>query len=343
MLAAVLHGANDLRLEHVPEPVLPVGGLLIETTAVGICGSDVRNWRQGSPRLMGPQIVGHEVAGCVVASDSVELPVGTPVGVCPGIPCLRCSYCARGLGNLCPDRLVIGYDLPGGMAERFAVPAAAIAAGCVVPLPASVPLEIAPLAETIHTILNGQDRAAIGPGDRVIILGLGPVGVLHAAVAGQRGAARVLAVDPIGGRVDAAAGILGLDRVIRAEAGWQDRARAQTDGQGWDVVVVATAASTAFATAMEVVGRAGRILAFAGIAGATSVVDLDLKRLHYEQISVIGAFGGTPRTYARAVAWLADTTLPVERLVTARRPLGEALEAYAGVERGDGLKTMLRP
>ena len=69
MLAAVLHGPNDLRVEHVPEPILPVGGLVIETAAVGICGSDVRNWRHGSPRLAGPQVVGHEVAGVVIASD----------------------------------------------------------------------------------------------------------------------------------------------------------------------------------------------------------------------------------------------------------------------------------
>lgn len=343
MLAAVLHGPNDLRVENVPEPVLPAGGLVIETAAVGICGSDVRNWRHGSHRLAEPQVVGHEVAGVVVASDSAEFPAGTPVGICPGMPCGRCTFCERGMGNMCSERLVLGYDLPGGMAERLAVPPAAIAAQCIVTIPAAIPLELAPLAETLHTILNGQDRAGIDRGDRVLIFGLGPVGVLHAAVATDRGAVRVLAVDPIGSRVDTAAELLGRDRVMRIEDGWQDRARKRSDGDGWDVVVVATAAPAAFITAMELVGRGGRVLAFAGTSGVGAPVELDLRRVHYEQISVIGAFGGTPQTYARAVEWLARATFPIERLVTARLPLAEALEGFARVERGDGLKTMLRP
>jgi L-iditol 2-dehydrogenase len=341
MLAAILYGPNDLRVEQAPEPRLPTGGLVVETAAVGICGSDVRNWRQGSPRLKGPQVLGHEVAGTVSASDSPVFPVGTPVGVCPGIPCLRCGFCRRGLANMCPNRQVLAYDLPGGMAERFAVPAAAIASGSVVAIPARIPLTLAPLAETLHTILNGQDRAAIGMHDSVLVLGLGPVGVLHAAVAAGRGASPILAVDPAAGRVEAAARILGPDHVMRLEEGWQQRATDRTGGEGWDVVIVANPAPAAIANAMELVAPVGRILAFAGVGGPTPIVGVDISRVHYRQVSIIGAFGGTPLYYERAVRWLAETSFPVAELVTARLPLSDAVEGFARVERGEGLKTML--
>ena len=118
MKAAVLHGPDDLRVESVPDPDLPPGGVVIRPVTVGVCGSDVRTWRHGSPRLRGPQVLGHETGGVVVESDVESLPVGTAVAVCPGAPCLECPFCAAGHHNLCGRRAVLGYDLPGGMAER---------------------------------------------------------------------------------------------------------------------------------------------------------------------------------------------------------------------------------
>lgn len=341
MLAVILHGPNDLRVERIHEPELPQGGLLIDMVAVGICGSDVRNWRHGSHRLHGPQVLGHEVAGVVRESDTEAFPVGTRVAVCPGIPCLACRFCARGLASLCPNRQVIAYDLPGGMAERLAIPAAAIRSRSIVSVPPSIELEIAPLAETLHTVLNGQDRAAIGPGDRVLVLGLGPVGVLHAAVAASRGARQVIAVDPLGERVAQAAAILGPGAVMRLEPGWEERAGEQADGEGWDVVIVANAAPAAVEMASRLAAPAGRILAFAGIAGPDPIVGLDMARLHYGQLSVIGSFGGTPATFAAAIDWMATTAQPIARIITSRLPLAAAADAFLRVERGEGLKTIL--
>lgn len=341
MLAVVLHGPNDLRVERIAEPTLPPGGLVIEPAAVGICGSDVRNWRHGSHRLHGPQVLGHEIAGIVRESDSEAFPVGTRVAVCPGIPCLACRFCARGLASLCPNRQVIAYDLPGGMAERLAIPAAAIRSDSVVAVPGGIDLAVAPLAETLHTILNGQDRAAVGAGDRVLVLGLGPVGVLHAAVAASRGARQVLAVDPVAERVELAGAILGRDAAMVLEPGWEERALERSDGESWDVVIVANAAPAAVALAPRLAAPAGRILAFAGVAGPDPVVGLDMARLHYGQLSVIGSFGGTPATFARAIDWLSSTSLPLAEIITSRLPLAAAPDAFLRVERGEGLKTIL--
>lgn len=192
MKAVVFHGPDDIRVEDVPEPVLPRGGLIVRPRTVGICGSDIRTWHTGNHRIRGTQILGHEMAGVVVDSDDERYPAGLAVAICPCFPCLECEYCQAGIQNFCPRRECLGYQHPGGMAEAVAVPAGSIRAGGVVPVPETVPLDLAPLAEPLHTVLNGQDRAHPHPSESVLVLGLGPIGILHAAVARSRGVVSVL-------------------------------------------------------------------------------------------------------------------------------------------------------
>lgn len=343
MRAVVLGGVNDLRIDERPTPQTPRGGLLVRMAYVGICGSDVRNWRHGSARLAGPQVPGHEVVGEVVATDAPDFPVGTRVGVCPGAPCLRCVRCASGQQNLCPNRIVLGYDFPGGMQEQFAVPAESIAAGSVVALPSTLELRSAVLAEPLHTVLNGQDLARIGPRDSVLVIGLGTIGTLHTAYAHSLGARVVLAVDIRPERVTQAAALLGSHLVdeLRPDEGPALRDRGGPDG--WSVVIIAAGAGPAVTLALDSVEPSGRVLAFAGLPPADAIVSIDVNRIHYRQLELLGAFGGTPATYARAVAWLAETPLALERIITDEYPLDRVEDAYRNVETGSGLKTVLRP
>ena len=342
MRAVVLHEPGVLKVESVPDAVLPPGGLLIEPSAVGICGSDVRTWRHGSPRLTGPQVLGHELAGTIMASDVPDLPPGAPVAVCPGAPCGTCRYCRAAHHNLCRRRRVLGYDIPGGMAEAVAIPADWIRAGCVVQLGPRVDVRHGAVAEPLHTVFNGQDQARVEAADSVLILGLGPIGVLHAATARSLGSMTVVGADPEPGRVSMARELVdGLD-AIRIEDGWEARARAATeDGEGFDVVIVATGVRPALASAMDLVAPNGRVLAFAGFPPGAAGFEVDMNRLHYGQLSLLGSFGGTPRTFRRAVEWLSTTGFPVASFTTTRFPLESAIEAFEAVERGDGLKTLL--
>lgn len=342
MRAVVLHGPGDLRVEDRPEPVLPAGGLVVRTAYAGVCGSDVRNRTHGSSRLHGPQIPGHEVVGVVTASDDPRHPVGMRVAVCPGAPCLVCAACRSGRANLCQDRVVLGYDFPGGMAEGFAVPPSSLRAGCVVRLPDTLPLRSAVLAEPLHTVINGQDLARIAPGDSVLVLGLGTIGTLHAAHAASVGAGTVLAVDPRPDRVAAAAAVLGADLVADLVPDAAAALRERGGTGGWPVVVVAAGTPDAIELAMATVARSGRILAFAGLPPADAMVALDVNRIHYEQLELIGAFGGTPATYARAVAWLAASDLDLAGLVTHEFDIDDAAAAYDNIAAGNGLKSVLR-
>lgn len=341
MKAVVLHGPDDLRVGEVPEPTLPMGGVLVRPAFAGICGSDVRTWRHGSPRIRGTQTMGHEFAGLVAASDAEVIEVGTPVAVCPGAPCGICRACAADRGNLCVDRSVMGYDLPGGMAELVAVPAEWIRTGGVVPLDPARSIEVGALVEPLHTVLNGQDQARIAAGDTVLVLGLGPIGVLHVANARSRGPSRVVGVDPDHARVAAARRVLGPHDIEPMDLGWQDRVTAQVDGGCFDVVIVAVGSREALASAIDLTAPGGRIVAFAGMAPGSHTFELDMNVLHYRQLSIAGAFGGTPDHFRRAAAWLGGSTFDVAAFTPLRFGLDDALLAFASVERGDGLKTLL--
>jgi L-iditol 2-dehydrogenase len=342
MLAVMFKEPGTIEVERLPEPQLEPCGLVVATSHVGVCGSDVRTWRHGNARLAGPQVLGHEVTGTVVESDVEALPAGTRVAVCPGVPCMVCDQCQRARHNMCTDRRVLAYDFPGGMAERFAVPADAVRAGCAVALPDGLSLRAAALAEPLHTVLNGQEQAEIGPRDSVLVLGLGPIGTLHAAVARSRGAAPLLGLDLNPARVEAAAAALG-DGVVELLDGDADRAALKARGgrRGWDVVVLANGAPQAVELALDVVAPCGRVVAFAGMPKDRAVVPIDLNRLHYQQIRLVGAFAGSPRTFRDAVAWLARTEIDLDRIVTDVLPLERATDAFARVEQGIGIKTVL--
>ncbi len=342
MKAVVLHGPDDLRVDDIPEPTLPPGGILLRTAAVGICGSDVRTWRQGSPRLSGPQVMGHEFAGTVVGSDVPAIPTGTAVAVCPGAPCMDCRACAEGRANLCRRRRVIGYDLPGGMAEMVAVPDDWIRTGGVVTLDPARPIEVGAIVEPLHTVLNGQDQARVGAGDAVLVLGLGPIGVLHVARARSVGASPVLGVDPDPVRVTAAGGVVGGQHLAVMDDGWVAAAREAVGGGGFDVVIVAAGSREAISTAIEMTEPGGRILAFAGFPSGASSFELDVNVLHYRQLSIVGAFGGTPGHFRRAAAWLEKNEFNIAAFTARRFPLLDAREAFASVARGEGLKTLLQ-
>lgn len=342
MKAVVLHGPGDLRVEEVPEPTLPMGGILVRPAYAGICGSDVRTWRHGSPRIRGPQVMGHEFAGFVAASDAEDIEAGKPVAICPGAPCGACRACHAGRANLCVDRSVLGYDLPGGMADLVAVPADWVRTGGVVPLDVVRPIEAGALVEPLHTVLNGQDQVSIAAGDRVLVLGLGPIGVLHVASARSRGAIPVVGVDPDHARVAAARRVLGPSDIEGSDPGWEDRIRSRLGGDGFDVVIVAVGSRQARASAVELVAPGGRVLAFAGMAPGSQTFELDMNALHYRQLTIAGAFGGTPASFRRAAAWLRDSSFDVAAFTPLRFDLDDAIAAFASVERGDGLKTLLR-
>src|SRR6266849_4388483 len=228
MLAALFYAPLDVRLEERPVPQPGPGEVLLQVAAATTCGTDLKTFRRGHPVLFQrtPAGFGHEVAGIVAASGSgvTQCKEGDAVVVANSAPCLACFYCRRGRFSLCEDLLLLN----GAYAEYLLVPARIVQQN-LYRLPASTSLLAAALSEPLACALHGVDKSEIQAGDTVAVLGAGPLGLLLAAVAHQRGA-RVI-ITGHGSERLALARHLGADVVLDVAGLLADEQRERIRGQ----------------------------------------------------------------------------------------------------------------
>jgi len=206
MKAAAYVEPGRLEVLEVEEPELEPGDVLLEVAACGVCGSDLESLRHGSNVTPG-QVMGHEIGGRLLDAGGVEgLSEGDVVAVRPLLACGECASCLRGSTQLCERSLQqgLGYGLPGGFAQRLRVPKAARGMNVFV-LPADLDPTLAALVEPLAVSLRGVKQAEVGPGDVVLVLGLGQIGLGALVLARLQGAEHVIGVDPSPLRRDAAA------------------------------------------------------------------------------------------------------------------------------------------
>ncbi|MCZ7597283.1 MAG: alcohol dehydrogenase catalytic domain-containing protein [Gammaproteobacteria bacterium] len=291
MLAGVFEGPGEFHVREVPEPVCPDGGALLAVDACAVCGTDVRIARFGHAKVAPPQVLGHEVVGRVV--DGVGLPRGSRAIVAPAIGCGHCRWCVAGRPNRCPELRTIGYWYPGAFAPLLAVPPEAIAQGSLIAVPDELPDTVACLTEPLACCLNGQELAGVGEGDRVVIVGAGPIGCLHARLAGARGAAQVVIVEARADRRETATA-LGLGEVLDPAADDVRDAVIERTGGGADVVLLAAPVPALQAEALDWLATGGRLSWFAGLPPDSSAVRLVTNPVHYRELTIVGAHGSTP-------------------------------------------------
>jgi L-iditol 2-dehydrogenase len=338
--AQVFYGPGDLRFEDLPIPEPGLGEVVLRIEAALTCGTDVKTLRRGHPVMIPrvPTIFGHEFAGTVTA-------VGAGVGgVRPGdravaansAPCGACAACRRGQANLCDDLLFVN----GAFAEYIALPPRLVTRNLVT-VPQGTDAARAAFAEPVACCLHAIDAAAFGAGDTVAVLGHGPLGLLLGLLA-RAGGARVVLAGKAGPRFDRAAG-LGFTACVDV-ARVPDPVSAVRDAAGGDVrcVIEATGRPEAWTQAMAVAGKGGTVVFFGGCAPGTTV-PLDTRRVHYEELRLLGVFHHTPGLIRRAVALLADGTLDPTALVTHEMGLGDVPRALDLMSRGEALKVLIRP
>lgn len=343
MKAARISAPERIELVDVPDPVAPADGVLLAVRACGICGSDLRRWREG-PDPRGDVIAGHELSGVVAAvgADVRGIAVGDLLAVAPDVHCGRCWYCQRGLFNLCDEQRLIGispgYD--GGLAELAVLRGEMLERGVVHPVPAGLAASAAALAEPLSSVLASHEEAGTHLGDTVVVMGAGPIGCLHIAVAHLRGA-RVILSEPSEARRRMAQPFA-PERVLDPLS--QDvvaEVRAATDGRGADIAICANPVAATHAQAVELVRKRGTVVLFGGLPKASPLTSLDANRLHYGEIRVVGAFSYHPTFHALALDVLARGLIDSGRVITHAFPLGEIDRAFRSVADGEALKVMV--
>lgn len=344
MKAAYLTGPEMFKVRDVPSPPLPEDGLLLEVKACGICGSDLRRWKEGPPAGSGGVVPGHEAAGVVIAAGKAcgGFSEGDQVAIAPDIRCGGCYYCKRQLYNLCDNIRFVGITpgYPGGFAQVMALTAEVLNNGIVNRMPAGLSYETAALSEPCCSVLATHEKAGTKGGDTVVIIGAGPVGCMHVAIAKQRGAIAIVC-EPAELRRRMAIDF-GPDLVIDPSAIDPSAAvREATGGVGADIVICANPVARTQTQAVEMVRKAGKVLLFGGLPKADPMTVMDGNRIHYGEIEVIGAFSYPPATHKKALVLLAGGGLPVDKLITHRLLLSRIDEGYRIASGGQALKVII--
>jgi L-iditol 2-dehydrogenase len=267
MRAVVYRGINDMRIETVPVPQIAPGELLIKIATCGICGTDLKKIHMGSHSA--PRIFGHEMAGIVVAVGAgvTKFSVGDRVMSFHHVPCGDCYYCRKQTPAQCPlykkTGATAGFEPSGGgFAEYIRVLDFVVANGGVVPIPDDVPFEQAAFVEPLMTVLKGTKLLNLAADDTVLVIGQGPIGLMHAALARRTGA-RVLTSDLFPER-HAIAARFGLTNPIHAGTeNVVERVFTETDGRGADAVIIAVGGNGLIRTAMDAVRPGGKVMLFA--------------------------------------------------------------------------------
>jgi L-iditol 2-dehydrogenase len=341
MKAALMQGPGMLSIDDVPDPSISEGGILLEMVACAICGTDAKMLEAGHRDLVYPRILGHEIVGRVLSKDVRGYQEGDLVQVWPGIACSECRPCSKGIDNQCSVMKILGFNRDGGFAQKIALPAQTIRNNGLVKLPDRAEPRLISLAEPLACCLNGQELARVGKGDTVLIFGAGPIGCLHAMLARQMGAEKVLMTEHLDSRRKMLPKGL-ADRII--DPGQEDITivvKDETGGEGVDVVLMSTPEVRVDSWLLRLMAPQGRISMFSGPKKGNYEVPFDVRSLHYKEICLVGAYGCSSRQNREAVTMILDGRMDVAWLVTEEVALNDLPRTFERINLRQGMKSVV--
>lgn len=336
MKACVFHAPGDVSVVEMPVPEPGAGELLLRVGAAGLCHSDVRVYK-GEKYARQGVVPGHEISGVIAAvgEGASTWAEGDRVSLCPIIACGLCSFCRVGKRNRCVKRITLGYDENGGLGEYVLVPEPIVRLGHVFRLPEGVPLDLASLLEPTACVFNSMELLDISAGVNLLVVGAGPMGLMHIVVAKALGA-NVIASEPDEGRRGKARelGATVIDPMTQDAVAV---VKELTGGEGADAASVTTGAVPAVVPALAGVRKQGVINLFGGFP-PNSIVELDPNLIHYNELVLTGSQNATIAQYERALRLLPRLG-DLRHVVSHSFTVDEAPKAYESRLTTAGLKT----
>lgn len=332
MKAAVLHGREDVRVEDLAESAPGPGEVRVRVEAALTCGTDLKVFKRGyhARMITPPAVFGHEFAGVITAvgEGAAAGAVGDRVVAANSAPCGGCFFCRRHQENLCEDLLFLN----GAYAESICVPARIVARNLLFLRP-STSFQTAALSEPLACVVQGIEDCALQTGERVLVIGSGPIGLMFVALARHAGC--VVSVAGRGQERLAAAQRLGATSVA-------DGAGAISGG-AFDVVIEAVGKVETWEAAVRLVRKGGRVNFFGGCPSGTAI-SLDTGVIHYSNLILRASFHHTPRTFRRALQLLEDGIIRAEDFVDGRCALSGLPGLFQSMATGNrAVKTLIDP
>ena len=343
MKAALLYGKKDLRVEDIPVPEIGEEEVLVRVKRAAICGTDVRMYQYGvsDPSVL-PMVIGHEFAGIIeaVGKKVSRYKEGMRVTVAPNMGCGTCDDCIRGMSHMCRNYRALGINLNGAFAEYIRITAHAVNAGNSVEISDRLSFSEAAIAEALSSVLTGCQQCRIRPGDTVLIIGAGPIGIMHGMLAKMSGASRVFINDISENRLKECKEIDPFFTTVYGNL--EETVSKETEQKGTDVVITACPVPAVQQEALELAAKYGRVCFFGGLPEEKKMVLLNSNAIHYKQLSVTGTMRASLSQFKEVVKFLEAGIVDVRKLITRELPLEEIQKGFEFACASNGLKNVIR-
>ena len=345
--AAVFNGPRSITMERLPLAQSNDGSAILKILSCAVCGYDVRVYNEGHRKVHPPIILGHEI--CAETMHPISnlregnlISEGTRVAISPLVPCLKCYYCASERYNLCNNLQEIGSSVNGGFAEYIKIPLNNIIIDGIVPIPDNITNEEAALIEPLACCLNAHLRFQSSHTDRSIIIGDGPIGLIHLQISKLYGM-KTIVIGRIDYRMDQAKQ-LGADMVL-LNSNIEDSVRSiidSTNNVGANMIIVATSNPDALDLALRIASKDSIISLFAGMP-KTKILSLDPNWLHYNEISISGSFSSTPILMRKAISMVSESKINLKKIISYTYRLKNIEDAFLATEKYSSFRSIIHP
>jgi L-iditol 2-dehydrogenase len=341
MLASLLIEPGQLELREVETPNAGPGEVVVKIKAALTCGTDLKAFLRGHPKMPMPTLFGHEFSGEIaqVGKDVKSFHEGDAVMSVHSAPCGTCYYCSKNQDNLC--ELTMGAKVMGAYAEYIRVPSHIVNQNMYAK-PRELSFKEAAILEPLACVLHGMDQFGLGSDDSVVIIGAGAIGLLHLLILRTLGVQNVVVAGRRAYRL-AVAKEMGASLVIdSAKDNAVEAIHDLTRGRGADVVIECTGKPDVWESAIQMVRRGGQVVLFGGCPSGTRI-SVETGRLHYDQITLRSPFHYTRAAVRRSYELLAGGVVTATRLITAEYPLEQLPKVFSLLRQGDCLKYAVIP
>lgn len=342
MKAVRYYAPRDIRWEEIKIPELNEGEILVKVKAALTCGTDVKTFKRGHPVLIKaiPSGFGHEFSGVISKVDEnvKGFKVGDRVVCANSAPCDDCFYCKKGEFELCENL----HLLNGAYARYIVVPKRIVEKNTLI-IPDDLSFEKAAFSEPLSNVIHGISKTPIQKGDTVGVVGIGPIGLMFARLAKSKGA-RVIAMGRNPLKLKLAKEFAKADVVIdlKKHPNPIDIIMSETEeNKGLDVAIECVGLPDIWEKMFSLVRKGGYVHLFGGCASGTSI-NIDTRRLHYDEVKIISSFHHTPKYFREALNLISEGSIEVEKLITKKMDMKYAKRAIEMHEKGEAIKVLLQ-
>lgn len=343
MKAVILSAPNIFGPTQIDVPQIADDEILLKMKSTAICGTDMRILTGKKTRgVRYPSVIGHEICGLIykVGENVKNWHVGDHVAVANVIPCHKCHNCLTGRENACMNRKAIGYEFDGGFAEYVLIPNIAIESGNLIKLPDSIPFAEGALIEPLACCIRGVKNAGTKFGDVVLIVGAGPIGLIHLQLSKLAGAKKVIISEPIQSRREKAKK-LGADIIVDPlTENLEKIVNTETNNIGVNVAVMAIGVPSLVNNILKLCCKGGTLNLFAGFAG-TGESAIEVNTIHYNEINVNGSTAYQRIDYLEAAQLVIEHRIKLSDIITHKFAIDDFQKAYDVCKSGEGLKVII--